>query len=57
MVDTIVLGLDGANWALLEPWIDEGKLPNVAELRESGVWTDLESVLPPVTCPNWRSYS
>ncbi|MDZ7850707.1 MAG: alkaline phosphatase family protein [Halodesulfurarchaeum sp.] len=57
MPETIVLGLDGANWDLLEPWLKDGELPNIESLRESGVWTDLESVLPPVTCPNWRSYS
>lgn len=57
MTDTIVLGLDGANWALLEPWLDEGRLPNIGSLRDSGVWTDMESCLPPVTCPNWRCYS
>lgn len=57
MTDTIVLGLDGANWALLEPWIESGRLPNIEALREEGVWTDMESVLPPVTCPNWRAYS
>ena len=57
MTETIVLGLDGANWALLEPWLDDGQLPNIADLRERGVWTDMESCLPPVTCPNWRCYS
>ena len=57
MTETIVLGLDGANWALLEPWIDEGRLPNIEALRDSGVWADMESCLPPVTCPNWRCYS
>jgi predicted AlkP superfamily phosphohydrolase/phosphomutase len=57
MTETIVLGLDGANWALLEPWLDDGRLPNIATLREQGVWTDMESCLPPVTCPNWRCYS
>jgi predicted AlkP superfamily phosphohydrolase/phosphomutase len=57
MTETIVLGLDGANWALLEPWIEEGRLPNIEALRDDGVWTDMESCLPPVTCPNWRCYS
>jgi len=57
MTDTIVLGLDGANWALLEPWLEDGRLPNIEALRDSGVWTDMESCLPPVTCPNWRCYS
>jgi predicted AlkP superfamily phosphohydrolase/phosphomutase len=57
MVDSIVIGLDGANWALLEPWLDEGDLPNIERLHERGVAADLESCLPPVTCPNWRCYS
>lgn len=57
MTDTIVLGLDGANWALLEPWLDDGTLENIEALRERGVGTDMESCLPPVTCPNWRCYS
>lgn len=57
MVQSIVLGLDGANWKLLKPWLDEGHLPNIKELREQGTSADLESCLPPVTCPNWRCYS
>jgi predicted AlkP superfamily phosphohydrolase/phosphomutase len=57
MVESIVLGLDGANWKLLEPWLDEGSLPNIQSLREQGEFADLESCLPPVTCPNWRCYS
>jgi len=57
MTDTIVLGLDGANWALLEPWLDDGTLENVAALRDRGTATEMESCLPPVTCPNWRCYS
>jgi len=57
MTDTIVLGLDGANWDLLDPWLDEGRLPNIAALREDGTFADMQSELPPVTCPNWRCYS
>lgn len=57
MPDAIVLGLDGANWDLLRPWLDEGRLPNIDTLRESGVHSEMESCLPPVTCPNWRCYS
>jgi predicted AlkP superfamily phosphohydrolase/phosphomutase len=57
MTETIVLGLDGANWALLKPWLEEGQLPNIEALRDGGVWTDMNSCFPPVTCPNWRCYS
>jgi predicted AlkP superfamily phosphohydrolase/phosphomutase len=57
MVQSIVLGLDGANWNLLSPWLDSGDLPNIQSIRKSGTSADLESCLPPVTCPNWRCYS
>lgn len=57
MTRTFVVGLDGASWRLLEPWIESGELPNMASLRESGVWTEHRSCLPPVTFPNWKCYS
>lgn len=53
---TVVFGLDGAHFELLEPWIEDGELPNVERAIGSGVSGDLESVLPPVTSPNWKSY-
>ncbi|HKJ58674.1 MAG TPA: alkaline phosphatase family protein, partial [Halobacteriales archaeon] len=57
MTRTFVVGLDGASWLLLEPWIEEGELPNLAALRESGSWSTSRSCLPPVTFPNWKCYS
>ncbi|MFC7231568.1 alkaline phosphatase family protein [Saliphagus sp. GCM10025308] len=53
----VVVGLDGGSWNLLEPWIAEEELPNIERIRESGVYADLESCLPPVTSPNWKCYS
>lgn len=53
----IVLGLDGACWPLIEPWLDAGDLPNLAALHENGVWGPLTSQYPPVTSPNWRCYA
>ncbi|WP_306052634.1 alkaline phosphatase family protein [Natronococcus wangiae] len=52
-----VLGLDGADWSLLRPWIEEGDLPTFARIVEEGVAGDLESTLPPVTFPAWKCYS
>jgi predicted AlkP superfamily phosphohydrolase/phosphomutase len=57
MTRTFVVGLDGASWRLLGPWIEDGELPNLAALRESGVWARSRSCLPPVTFPNWKCYS
>jgi predicted AlkP superfamily phosphohydrolase/phosphomutase len=53
----VVLGLDGANWDLIQPWLNDGILPNLSRLRKQGSWGYLRSQLPPVTCPNWKCYS
>jgi len=53
----IVIGLDGASFELIDPWIREGRLPNIARIKEQGVWADMQSVLPPVTSPNWKCYA
>jgi predicted AlkP superfamily phosphohydrolase/phosphomutase len=53
---TVVFGLDGAHFELIEPWIEAGELPNVRRVIESGISGDLEAVLPPVTSPNWKAY-
>ena len=57
MTRTFVVGLDGASWLLAEPWLDEGRLPNLAALRETGSYATSRSCLPPVTHPNWKCYS
>jgi len=57
MRPTVVFGLDGAHFELLEHWIEDGHLPNIERAIETGVSTDLRSVLPPVTSPNWKAYA
>jgi predicted AlkP superfamily phosphohydrolase/phosphomutase len=57
MTRTFVVGLDGASWLLLDPWLEDGTLPNLAAFREEGAWSTSESCLPPVTFPNWKCYS
>jgi predicted AlkP superfamily phosphohydrolase/phosphomutase len=52
-----VLGLDGADWSLLRPWIEDGHLPAFERVLSEGVSGGLESTLPPVTFPAWKCYS
>lgn len=54
---TVVVGIDGAHYELIEDWIEAGKLPRIRELFDGGVTADLRSVLPPVTSPNWKAYA
>ena len=53
----VVIGIDGASFELINPWIEKGDLPNIAKIKEGGVWADMQSVLPPVTSPNWKCFS
>lgn len=54
---TVVVGLDGACFELIDPWIDEGALPTFDKLVSEGAASDLQSCVPPVTCPNWQAYA
>ncbi len=40
----LLIGLDAASWANLGPGIAEGRLPNLARLREQGAYGDLQSL-------------
>ena len=37
----VVLGFDGADAKLTEKWMNEGKLPNLARLRDQGTFSPL----------------
>jgi predicted AlkP superfamily phosphohydrolase/phosphomutase len=52
----LIIGLDGATWTVLDPWIREGLLPNLARLRSQGCWGELRSTIPPLTAPAWSSF-
>jgi predicted AlkP superfamily phosphohydrolase/phosphomutase len=52
----LIIGLDGATWDVLDPWIRDGSLPNLARLREEGSWSNLYSTLPPITAPAWGTF-
>lgn len=52
-----VFGLDGVTFDLLQPWIDEGRLPNLANLLARGASGRLRSTIPPVSASAWASFS
>lgn len=57
MTATIVVGIDGATRRLIDPWVTDGTLPTFERLFADGVTGELQSVLPPVTSPNWKAYA
>jgi len=50
-----VLGIDGATFDLINPWVDAGKLPNVKALMEHGSYGTLNSTIPAHSAPSWSS--
>ncbi|HWQ14620.1 MAG TPA: alkaline phosphatase family protein [Roseiflexaceae bacterium] len=52
----LIIGLDGATWTVLGPWMDDGSLPNLARLRRQGCWGELRSTIPPLTAPAWSTF-
>jgi predicted AlkP superfamily phosphohydrolase/phosphomutase len=54
---TLVVGLDGCSWNVLDPLLSSGRLPNLAELRSTGAHGVLESTIPFYTGPAWASFA
>ncbi|MBI5183462.1 MAG: alkaline phosphatase family protein [Nitrospinae bacterium] len=52
----LVIGLDGATFDLLDPWMDKGELPILAGLKKDGCWGYLRSTFPPLTGVAWASF-
>lgn len=52
---TVLIGLDGATFYLLDRMMQDGLMPHLRELTASGVRAELLSVVPPITPPAWTS--
>ena len=55
-VKLLIVGLDAATLDLINPWVAEGKLPNIARLMSAGASGRLASILPPITPQAWTSF-
>ncbi|HEX9161262.1 MAG TPA: alkaline phosphatase family protein, partial [Thermoanaerobaculia bacterium] len=53
----IVVGFDGVDAHLVEQWMNEGKLPNMARLRASGTFRPLRPTIPAQTPVSWSTFS
>lgn len=51
----VVIGLDGATWDLLQPWIDAGDLPTLARVQHEWAWGNLQSVMPYLSPAAWTT--
>ena len=51
----LLIGIDAATPNLVERWVKEGKLPNLAKFYEQGSWGKLKSTDPPLSPVAWSS--
>ncbi len=49
----VVFGIDSADWRIMQPYLDAGDLPNLAEILERGSQAALRSTIPPITAVAW----
>jgi predicted AlkP superfamily phosphohydrolase/phosphomutase len=53
----VVLGFDGADPTLLARWIEQGKLPHLAQLAKTGTFKPLGTTNPPESPVAWASFA
>jgi predicted AlkP superfamily phosphohydrolase/phosphomutase len=52
---TVLIGLDGATFTVLDPLIEQGAMPFLASLVRDGVRAELASTIHPLTPPAWTT--
>lgn len=52
-----VIGLDGATFRLLDPLMQQGRMPTLQRLCQAGARADLRSTMPPYTAPAWTTFA
>lgn len=53
----LVVGLDGATFDLIKPWVEAGYLPTLKRLLAEGTHGSLRSTVPPMTGPAWTTFA
>lgn len=51
----MIIGLDGADWDIIDPFLQQGKLPVLKELIKNGTHGPMHSTIPPVTPCAWTT--
>ncbi|MFX0139812.1 MAG: alkaline phosphatase family protein, partial [Candidatus Hodarchaeota archaeon] len=51
----IIIGLDGIPYHLIDDFSDKGIMPETKKLIEKGIFTQMESSIPEISCVAWSS--
>lgn len=55
MSKAVLIGIDGATWNLIKPWVNEDKLSSFKRLMDKGIWGKLESTIPVLSPAAWTT--
>lgn len=53
----LIIGLDGADWRILNPWLQDGSLPHLAALKQRGAYSALASTIRPESSIAWTTFA
>lgn len=56
MTKVLVIGLDGADFKIINPLVESGELPTFKKIIIEGAFGNLKSTLPPRTVPAWPCF-
>ena len=52
----VIIGIDGGTFKIIDPLVEQGKLPNLEKLIKSGAKGILKSTYPPITAAAWVTF-
>ncbi|HEV8703028.1 MAG TPA: alkaline phosphatase family protein [Candidatus Polarisedimenticolia bacterium] len=50
-----IIGLDAADWEIIDPLLEKGQLPNLAALKARGAWGNIKTMIPTLSPLLWTS--
>jgi predicted AlkP superfamily phosphohydrolase/phosphomutase len=51
----LIIGIDGANWELMQRLLEAGEMPALASLQKDGAWGILQSTVVPESAMSWTA--
>lgn len=57
MKRALIVGLDGATFDVIQPLVEQGRLPNLARMMREGAWGPLRSTVPPISPTAWTTFA
>jgi len=54
-VRVLIVGMDGMDWQIADPLIEQGRLPHLAALRDRGAWGNVKALMPILSPLLWTS--